>query len=93
MTVRLGEATRYQVAALWDRFYGEFDTKGVYKERFLDCLADFGLIEDKTGNKADMTKAVSTAALQGLFLFNKGGMEGAIRTAKELAESIDDQQA
>jgi chaperone BCS1 len=56
MTVRLGEATRYQVTALWDRFYGEFDANGVYKERFLDRLAEFGLIEDKDGNKADMTK-------------------------------------
>ncbi|KZZ93046.1 mitochondrial chaperone BCS1 [Ascosphaera apis ARSEF 7405] len=25
MTVRLGEATRYQVSKLWERFYGEFD--------------------------------------------------------------------
>ncbi|EEA27429.1 Complex III assembly protein translocase and chaperone [Talaromyces marneffei ATCC 18224] len=93
MTVRLGEATRYQVAALWDRFYGEFDTDGIYKERFLDRLAEFGLIEDTDGKKADMTKTVSTAALQGLFLFNKGDMEGAIRTVKELAESMYDQQA
>ncbi|CRG92576.1 putative mitochondrial chaperone bcs1 [Talaromyces islandicus] len=88
MTVRLGEASRYQVAALWDRFYGEFDTEGVYKDRFLDRLVGLGLIEDRDGNKVDGARTVSTAALQGLFLYNKGDMERAIKSADLLAQSI-----
>jgi chaperone BCS1 len=92
MTVRLGEATRYQVAALWDRFYGDFDSNGIYKTRFLRRLADLGLIEDEHGQKTDWSKATSTAALQGLFLYNKGNMDGAIATAEALAQSVYDQR-
>jgi mitochondrial chaperone BCS1 len=88
MTVRLGEASRYQVAALWDRFYGEFDSNSEFKARFLDRLAQYGLIEDENGHKADLSKTVSTAALQGLFLFNKGNMEGAIKSVQTLAQSM-----
>ncbi|KAH8695486.1 putative mitochondrial chaperone BCS1 [Talaromyces proteolyticus] len=88
MTVRLGEATRYQVAALWDRFYGEFDPNGAYKERFLDRLSGLGLIEDGNGQKADHSRTVSTAALQGLFLYNKGDMERVIKSADLLAQPI-----
>jgi chaperone BCS1 len=92
MTVRLGEATRYQVAALWDRFYGDFDANGIYKTRFLRRLADLGLIADEHGQKTDWSKATSTAALQGLFLYNKGNMDGAIATAEALAQSVYDQR-
>jgi chaperone BCS1 len=90
MTVRLGEATRYQVAALWDRFYSEFDLDGTYKQAFLDRLERLGLIADKDGNKSDPSKMTSTAALQGLFLYNKGNMEGAIATAEALSQSVYD---
>ncbi|KAL1969612.1 hypothetical protein VTN77DRAFT_8165 [Rasamsonia byssochlamydoides] len=90
MAVRLGEATRYQVAALWDRFYGEYDPEGKYRQAFLDRLEGLGLIEDEHGHKADWSKATSTAALQGLFLYNKGDMEGAISAADALAQSVHD---
>jgi len=67
MTVRLGEATEYQIEQLWDRFYAEFDAEGAGKQRFLAKMKQLGL-----------TNAVSTAALQGLFLYNKDDVEGAI---------------
>lgn len=92
MTVRLGEATRYQVAALWDRFYGEFDLDGTFKQAFLNKLERLGLIADKDGNKADPSKMTSTAALQGLFLYNKGNMEGAIAAAEALSQSVHNQR-
>lgn len=91
MTVRFGEATRYQVSCLWDRFYGEFDTDGKYRQAFLDRLQELGLIEDENGHKPDRSKATSTAALQGLFLYNKGNMESAIAMADALAQSLHEQ--
>lgn len=91
MVVRLGEATRYQAGALWDRFYGEFDPDGTYRNRFLAELERLGLVEDENGNKADWSKSTSTAALQGLFLYNKGDMEGAIAMAGALAQPVRQQ--
>ncbi|KAF3492272.1 mitochondrial chaperone BCS1 [Arthroderma uncinatum] len=78
MTVRLGEATRYQVSQLWDRFYGELEESSAYKKLFLGRLTELGVIEDEDGRKHDRATATSAAALQGLFLYNKGNMDGAI---------------
>ncbi|KAJ5481273.1 hypothetical protein N7475_000085 [Penicillium sp. IBT 31633x] len=88
MTVRLGEVTRYQVGCLWDRFYEEIDTDGVYRKLFLDRLQELGLIEDESGHKADRSMNTSAAALQGLFLYNKGNMEGAISMAEGLTHTV-----
>jgi chaperone BCS1 len=84
MFVRLGEATRYQVGLLWERFYGEQDPSGAYKQRFLDRLAELRILDDGMGRKADPARMTSAAALQGLFLYNKGNMEGAIAMAEGL---------
>ena len=93
MTVRLGEVTRYQVSCLWDRFYGELDTEGTHRKVFLDRLHELGLIEDENGRKPDGSRTTSAAALQGLFLYNKDNMEGAIAMAEGLTYSIyDDSQ-
>ncbi|KAF1812953.1 mitochondrial chaperone BCS1 [Eremomyces bilateralis CBS 781.70] len=73
MTVRLGEATEYQIGQLWDRFYEEFDVDKGGKGRFLERVRQLGLVD-----------SVSTAALQGLFLYHKGDMEAAIGSAEEL---------
>lgn len=80
MTVRLGEATEGQIAQLWDRFYADSDRDGVYKERFMRKVNDLNF-----GN------AVSPAAFQGLFLYNKGDVEGAIAMVGELAGAHDAQ--
>lgn len=91
MTVRLGAVTRYQVGCLWDRFYGEFDTTGAYRKAFLNRLHELGLIEDENGWQADRSKTTSAAALQGLFLYNKDDMEGAISMAEGLTHSLEDE--
>lgn len=91
MTVRLGEITRYQVARLWDRFYEEIDTDGAHRQIFLNRLQELGLIEDEHGHKADRSKTTSAAALQGLFLYNKSDMEGAIAMAEGLMYSVHDE--
>lgn len=91
MTVRLGEVTRYQVGRLWDRFYEELDTDGSYRKLFLDKLHSLGLIEDEHGQMADRSKSTSAAALQGLFLYNKGDMQGAIAMAEGLTYSVHDE--
>ncbi|KAF1974809.1 26S protease regulatory subunit 8 [Bimuria novae-zelandiae CBS 107.79] len=73
MTVRLGDATEYQIEQLWDRFYAEFDPEGTGRKRFLAKVTQLRL-----------TNSVSTAALQGLFLYNKDDPEGAISMVEGL---------
>ncbi|KAE8147505.1 BCS1 N terminal-domain-containing protein [Aspergillus avenaceus] len=91
MTIRLGEVSRYQVACLWDRFYGEIDTDKKYQQVFLNRLHELGLIENENGQEPDQPKATSAAALQGLFLYNKSNMEGAIAMAEALTYSVHDE--
>ncbi|KAK5937337.1 Complex III assembly protein translocase and chaperone [Knufia obscura] len=86
MTVRLGNATAYQISALWDRFYRDAsDTeeaakqmKDMFMMRLVECGALAGL-EDGT------MSTTSTAAIQGLFLYNKGNPQGAIDMAWQLS--------
>ncbi|KAL8702060.1 MAG: hypothetical protein Q9201_004593 [Fulgogasparrea decipioides] len=84
MTVRLGEATRYQAAQLWDRFYSETDEKGTSKIRFLKELEKLGIIQAEGGPTPCPANMTSTASLQGLFLYNKDNMQGAIAMASQL---------
>lgn len=91
MTVRLGALTRYQVGCLWDRFYGELDPTGAYRQTFLTRLQELGVIEDENGWQADRSRTTSAAALQGLFLYNKDDMEGAIGMAEGLTYSVHDE--
>lgn len=91
LTVRLGEATRYQVTQLWGRFYGELDNSDAYLQVFLDKLYNLGIIGDEQGQKLDLGRSTSAAALQGLFLYNKGNMEGAISMAEGLVSDIRQQ--
>lgn len=84
MTIRIGGATRHQAAEMWDRFYGDIDKNSDGRERFLQKLETLDLIaplESETG----VTKwTTSMAAIQGLFLFNKNDMDGAIEQAEGL---------
>ena len=86
MTVRLGNATAYQISALWDRFYGDStdseqvkaERKDTFMRRLVDCRV-LSSLEDRVVSSA------STAAFQGLFLYNKGNPEGAIEMAWQLS--------
>ena len=49
VAVRVGEATRYQAAAMWDRFYGDVDADGSARERFLARLDELGLFASEEG--------------------------------------------
>ncbi|EGY16689.1 hypothetical protein VD0002_g1213 [Verticillium dahliae] len=83
MMMRIGEASRHQASQMWDRFYGDIDVDGSARERFLARLDELGLF----GNGQDdetRHRHTSTAAIQGLFLFNKNDMEGAIEMAQGL---------
>ena len=84
MAVRLGEATRWQMGKMWDRFYGEFDEQGIFKVRFLDRLEQLGVINSEHEETRLPARSTSAAAVQGLFLYNKGDMEGAIEMAPAL---------
>lgn len=86
MTVRIGEATRWQASQLWDRFYGQLDERGVFKARFLDRLEELGVVRGGVGllGPPQKKRATSAASLQGLFLYNKGNMEGAISMVEKL---------
>jgi len=82
MTVRIGEATRHQAAQMWDRFYGDIDEGRKGREKFLQKLEELGLIGE------GVRRHTSTAAIQGLFLFNKDNMEGAIAMAEGLVPQM-----
>lgn len=80
MTVRLGEATEYQIDLLWDRFYADIDVGGEAKGRFMARIKELGL-----DNK------LSTAALQGLFLYNKNEADGAVKMLEGLTAGHNSQ--
>lgn len=86
MTVRLGNATAYQISALWHRFYRDVsETEEVAKmkrDMFMKRLVDCGVL---TGLEDRTVSSASTAAFQGLFLYNKGNPEGAIEMAWQLS--------
>lgn len=83
MMVRIGEATKYQAGQMWDRFYGDVDQDGSAKARFLKRLEELCLFGNGTDEETK-GRHTSTAAIQGLFLFNKNDMEGAISMAEGL---------
>lgn len=87
VTVRIGEATRYQAAEMWNRFYGDIDQDGSGRERFLNRLEELSLITDVSG-AVKPSLHTSAAAIQGLFLFNKDNMDGAIEMAEGLIPRI-----
>ncbi|KAK0662791.1 Mitochondrial chaperone BCS1 [Lasiodiplodia hormozganensis] len=74
VTVRIGEATGWQIKQLLERFYGEADPDGAGRQRFLEKARKLGLVG-----------ALSPAELQGLFLYNKEDLEGAIASLDEVA--------
>ena len=84
MTVRLGDATRWQVEQFWDRFYGELDQQGFWKAMFLTRLENLGIIKGASDATSNPRYPISTAALQGLFLYNKDNVEGAVAMAEGL---------
>lgn len=84
MMMRIGEATRYQAAQMWDRYYGDMDTDHTGRERFLKRLHELGLFGGDSQDSSVLKRHTSTAAIQGLFQFNKGDMEGAINMAEGL---------
>lgn len=85
MTVRIGEVSRYQAMELWNRFYGDEEESATYQHRFMARLADLGLVPDVDGRSRGRRRYTSAAALQSLFLYNKGDMQGAISMADHLA--------
>ena len=84
MTVEVGNASRWQAEKLWERFFAERDEDGAAKRRFLQRLDEFGLIPSVNVEHGAMNIGVSMAALQGLFVYNKDDMEGAIALVSEL---------
>lgn len=88
MTVRLGEASQFQVEQLWDRFYGEYENSKEWKRKFVSRLSSLGILEDGRSEFQGRGHGTSTAALQGLFLYNKQDMEGAVAMADGLVPSV-----
>ena len=77
MMMRIGEASPHQATQMWDRFYGDVDNDHTGRERFLERVNELGLF-GKWKNGEPSNRHTSTAAIQGLFLFNKNDMQGAI---------------
>ena len=86
MAVKVAEASRWQAAELWDRFYGTFDGHETYRAKFLQRLTDFGFVRESRNSALTAERAgASMAALQGLFLYNKDNMVGAVEMVEDLA--------
>jgi mitochondrial chaperone BCS1 len=81
MSIRLGFATQNQIERLWDRFYAEIDHDHEGRKQFIQQVQQLNLIN-----------RISTASLQGLFLYNKGHMDGAIAMVSSLASSSSPHQ-
>ena len=85
--VHIGWATESQVREMWARFYME-GTKAE-KDEFVKVLMEAGVFDDVSGAKMDKEgggwgMGISTAQLQGLFVYNKGDPEGALRLLREV---------
>lgn len=80
MTVHLGHATQWQMEKLWDRFYARYDPTDAGKQEFVGRAQQLQLVGK-----------ISTAALQGLFLYNKDDPDGAIAMVGELAAALQGQ--
>ncbi|KAI9899518.1 hypothetical protein N3K66_005979 [Trichothecium roseum] len=83
MMLRIGEATRHQAAEMWDRFYSDVDEDHSQREQFLARLDELGLFGVGPDGQSS-NRNTSTAAIQGLFLFNKTDPKGAIDMAEGL---------
>lgn len=86
MTVHFGDATRYQAAEMWERFYPPSDKNDAaknekLKESFLDSL------ESANHIGPGATRPVSTAVLQGLFL-RHSCPENVVAAAQEYFEEL-----
>ena len=92
LTIRLGEASRWQASRLWDRFYGDLDPQKIHRGRFLARLEELGIVRSQGGEQDIPRRCTSTAALQGLFLHNKRNMEGAIAMAQGLINERNDNE-
>jgi hypothetical protein len=64
----------YSSAEQSARFDAEYDLNGANKRRFV-----------KRARELDLVNHTSTAGLPGLFLYNKGDVEGTITMAEELS--------
>jgi chaperone BCS1 len=99
LKVEIGYATHEVVEGMWERFYGnEYEQ---LKRRFLQILTRGGVFESEnksveavttgprstssSGNKT--LEGVSTAELQGLFLFFKEDPDGAVGAAENLVSA------
>ncbi|CEJ83063.1 Putative Mitochondrial chaperone BCS1 [[Torrubiella] hemipterigena] len=83
LMVRIGEASKFQASQMWDRFYGDVDGDHAGRTRFLQRLEELGLFGTLPDGKPSGLHT-SAAAIQGLFLFNKNDLEGAISMADGL---------
>lgn len=73
MMVYLGNASEWQLAQMWDRFYASMDPQGTKRKDFTARATELDLMDN-----------VSTAMLQMVFLNNKDDPDGAINTLGHL---------
>ena len=65
----------------------DHDESEKFKKLFCDRLQELGLVKSQIHPAPK--HSTSTAALQGIFLYNKGNMQGAISMAELLVNSSD----
>lgn len=86
LKMEIGYATPEAVVGMWERFYGvetfphAQETISGLRKRFMDTLKEGRLFERGC-------QGVSTAELQGVFLFFKNNPEGAVLAAEQLVKA------
>ncbi|RAL65108.1 hypothetical protein DID88_001214 [Monilinia fructigena] len=94
MIERIGEATRYQAAEMWDRFYGDVDKDGTGKIAIFVKIGEIrACLRTKKAKRLSQSSIRVMAAIQGLFVFNKDNMEGAIDMVEGLIPRIYEPQS
>lgn len=86
LKVEIGYATPEVVEGMWERFYGAEsfppEQTDELRRRFLEILRGGGLFEPAVAGGA--RQGVSTAELQGMFLFFKNDPVGVVQAAEDL---------
>ncbi|KAK6523695.1 mitochondrial chaperone, variant 2 [Arthrobotrys megalospora] len=90
MAVEIGLATEWQVERMFQRFYGddEAELEPERKERVKELCREFiDILRGSGAFEAGTKGGISTAELQGLFVYHKHSPEDVVATARAMVQS------
>ncbi|EPS45944.1 hypothetical protein H072_85 [Dactylellina haptotyla CBS 200.50] len=87
MALEIGLATEWQVEKMFERFYGDEELDPERQQRVAELCREFVGILRSSGAFDGTGKGISTAELQGLFVYHKRSAEDAVAVAKAMVQS------